>query len=413
MSNNLRGVHPGSISTNKKTLKEFLTKTEPSLVVSYMSLLTDRYFPELFTGDFILIYAGYYSGLPNNKTILNCDIPNLAEYIAAKYIPGTKIIFDNLHEGGVDIVLDQIHQVVKLLDIDPKQYYYLTGALNANELYESMCVRLNEPFKINIGVASVWDEAVKFSPVTVVPEYHVCVKSKLAVCFNRVIRLHRLVLACMLIDEGLLDRFYYSLFLNNAHGLDYWPYESMIHTFETQVENVEWFKRIVETCNKHKSIFPLRLNIDSTYNKNFLDNDDMIYFQDSYLSLVTETFFFDLNREENKLRNDDAIFLSEKTFKPIAMKHPFITVARPHTLAKLKSMGYKTFSPYINESYDDIDDDYTRLVMIVEEIKRLDRLTPDQWIQWQTNVKDIVDHNYLNFMNTQPTDNTKVYYAKN
>ena len=40
-------------------------------------------------------------------------------------------------------------------------------------------------------------------------------------------------------------------------------------------------------------------------------------------------------------------------------------------LAKLKSFGFKTFSPWINESYDDITNNYLRLEAIKQEIDRL------------------------------------------
>ena len=409
MSNNLEGVHPGSICL-KKTMKEFLTKTSTPV---YLPMFTDLYFPELFTDQYILIYSGYYSGLTNKKSILNCDIPKLAEYIKSKYIPGTKIIFDNLHEGGVDIVVDQIHQVVKLLDISPTEYYYLTGALNASEIYEAMCIRLDESVRINIGVASVWDNAIKSSPIIGTPEYSIKQKSKIAVCFNRVTRLHRLVLTCMLINADLIDKFYYSFFLNYSHGTSNWLYENMIAGYKYDLDNADWFDNIVSICDANKSMFPLRLNIDSTYNKNFLDNDDVKYFEDSYLSLVTETFFFDCSRPNQRIRNEDTIFLSEKTFKPIAMKHPFIIASRPKTLEYIRKMGYKTFSPLIDELYDLVDDDYARIKMIVEEFKRLSQNTPEQWIEWQKNVKEIVEHNYNIFINTKTTDNTEIYYATN
>jgi hypothetical protein len=293
------------------------------------------------------------------------------------------------------------------------QYYYLTGALNASEIYEAMCTRLDESFRINIGVASVWDNAIRLSPIIGTPEYSIKQKSKISVCFNRVTRLHRLVLTCMLINANLIDKFYYSFFLNYSHGNSDWAYKHMIEGYKYILDNVDWFDDIVSICDANKSMFPLKLNIDSTHNKNFLDNDDIKYFEDSYFSLVSETFFFDYNKNEQRNRNEDAIFLSEKTFKPIAMKHPFIIVSRPKTLSYLRGMGYKTFSPFINESYDDIEDDYTRLYVIVTEIKRLANQTPEQWIDWQKGIRDIVEHNYNIFINTKTTDNTEIYYAKN
>jgi hypothetical protein len=66
----------------------------------------------------------------------------------------------------------------------------------------------------------------------------------------------------------------------------------------------------------------------------------------------------------------------------------------PGLLKYLRSTGYKTFHPYIDETYDTIDDDEIRYQMIVDEIKRLCNQTDEEWLAWQNNIKNIVEHNY-------------------
>ena len=51
------------------------------------------------------------------------------------------------------------------------------------------------------------------------------------------------------------------------------------------------------------------------------------------------------------------IFISEKTWKPIMVGHPFIMVGNKNNLKFLKDLGYKTFDKWIDESYDDIEDE--------------------------------------------------------
>ena len=80
----------------------------------------------------------------------------------------------------------------------------------------------------------------------------------------------------------------------------------------------------------------------------------------SYVEIVTETMF-----------DNTALQLSEKTFKPIVNLQPFILVSSAGHLQKLKSMGYKTFSPFIDESYDLVEDNVKRMEMIKSEIKRI------------------------------------------
>jgi hypothetical protein len=412
MSDELQAIHPGSLSRSPNTLKEFLSRYSEPNEIKYITSYAKNHFPGLFQDPYILVYAGFYSGIPNNKTILNCDLSLLAQYIKDNYVFGMRIIFDTIYEGNVDIVIDRIHQIVKLTGIPADQYYYLTGAINADEIYDKMCDRLHEHMRVNIGIASVWDYHGKISSSVGTPVFNVREKSKLMLCFNRVTRLHRLILVCLFIKEKIIDRSYYSFFLNYIHGNESWEYDHMMNNARYGVKHAEWFDEIVKICDSNRSVFPLKLNIESTYNKNFLDSDDCRYYEDSYFSLVTETFFFDTYRDIDRLKDEDAIFFSEKTFKPIAMKHPFIIASRPHMLAHLRKMGYKTFSPFINESYDTIEDNYDRILAIVKEVVRLNNQTTEQWIEWQNNIKNIIEHNYENFMNTNLTDNSRIYYAK-
>jgi hypothetical protein len=51
--------------------------------------------------------------------------------------------------------------------------------------------------------------------------------------------------------------------------------------------------------------------------------------------------------------DDDAIHLTEKTFKAIYLGRPFVISASKGHLKALRDMGFKTFNSVINEEYDD------------------------------------------------------------
>ena len=57
-------------------------------------------------------------------------------------------------------------------------------------------------------------------------------------------------------------------------------------------------------------------------------------------------------------------------------------------------MGYKTFHPFIDESYDLEVDDLTRYVKIVEQINVLCNMSEEQTQAFLSSTKDIVEHNY-------------------
>ena len=59
----------------------------------------------------------------------------------------------------------------------------------------------------------------------------------------------------------------------------------------------------------------------------------------------------------------DYFFITEKTTKPIRAGIPFVIVGGHHFLKRLRKMGFKTFSPLIDESYDNEIDDEKRIQM--------------------------------------------------
>jgi hypothetical protein len=107
------------------------------------------------------------------------------------------------------------------------------------------------------------------------------------------------------------------------------------------------------------------------------------YYTTSYFSVISETYFF----------NSNPTFITEKIYKPIAYKHPFIILGTHGILKHLRNKGYKTFDGIIDESYDNIVDETDRLLTIVNEIKRLSSLTSEQVLEFNNKIKDIVDYN--------------------
>lgn len=86
-------------------------------------------------------------------------------------------------------------------------------------------------------------------------------------------------------------------------------------------------------------------------------------------------------------------WITEKTYKPIAYGKPFIMFSSPGTLSDLRILGFKTFHPYIDESYDLIDDDDDRRKAVVSEIDRIAKITEAQFNELLNNTRDIVEHN--------------------
>ena len=115
-------------------------------------------------------------------------------------------------------------------------------------------------------------------------------------------------------------------------------------------------------------------------------------YHDSLQPIIDESFFTVIN--ETLTHTGDPIFFTEKTFKPIQYAHPFILCSVPGALAKLRELGYKTFHPHIDESYDLEVDNLTRYVKILEQIKLLCNMSEQQTAAFLDATRDIVEHNY-------------------
>jgi hypothetical protein len=74
-------------------------------------------------------------------------------------------------------------------------------------------------------------------------------------------------------------------------------------------------------------------------------------------------------------------FLTEKSFKPLQHGLPLLMLGSPGTLAQLRSLGFRSFAPAVNESYDDQLDGRVRLRAVLREAERLLTLSGDEWAQ--------------------------------
>lgn len=102
--------------------------------------------------------------------------------------------------------------------------------------------------------------------------------------------------------------------------------------------------------------------------------------------IVTETVFY-----YNKLH------LTEKIFKPIVARRPFMLAAAPGNLAYLRSYGFETFDRWIDESYDNIQDPDQRLQAIVDQTQRLCSMNRAELQDMHREMQPVLEHNFQHF----------------
>ena len=83
--------------------------------------------------------------------------------------------------------------------------------------------------------------------------------------------------------------------------------------------------------------------------------------------------------------------LTEKSFKPIVLKQPFVLVGNQGGLKYLKKYGFETFSSVWDESYDGLPDDQ-RISAIGNLLEELEHSNCREWLSEQC--APIVEHNY-------------------
>ena len=211
-------------------------------------------------------------------------------------------------------------------------------------------------------------------------------------------RIHRTGLLSLLCIRNLLDNGYISA------GFDKWaePWSRLIYGVRTLFQDDPVTSELI-AANEHRILNIGKLSLDSTTEKDhaFLTTDTDYLYRDTYFSVVTETNGFKWPPLAGPWGGVTGCgrLLSEKTFKPIAQKHPIILLGINNSLDLLRQLGYKTFHPWINEDYDKESDNAKRVVMVADEIERLSNLTPGQLTDFLNGVREICDYNYNNLIN--------------
>ncbi len=329
---------------------------------------------------------------PNQRELLDPSAgfwKTLPALLKQRLMQGHGIILLNFYlEGFVDAILPTIYDYLKANpEIPAEQVVYLTSAIEGNDLHDQWCNEKNIPEKDRIrcwGITA-WDwthyiytyERKENIPI---------VREKKFLHLNRRVRPHRVFFTSLLREKNLIGEGLVSCFYNDDIGDNYdRGYKELMQILPPGSTIQKEFE-----AGYAKILPELPYIVDTTDNYfNHAATMAPNLYERTYFSLVSETFYF--NTKNFGL--DDAVFFSEKAFKPMSQLHPFILIARPGSLRALRSIGYKTFGKWFDESYDDIQDDFLRIEAILKEVDRLCKLTATEWSKIIAEMKDTLAHN--------------------
>jgi len=198
-------------------------------------------------------------------------------------------------------------------------------------------------------------------------------KSKTFLIYNRAwagTREYRLKFADLLIEHNLIDYCQTSVGINDGD----------IHYTTHRYTNTQWKPT---HCLEH---YFESNNTTSCYSADF----DVEDYNCTDFEVVLETLF-----------DDQRLHLTEKSLRPIACGHPFILCATHGSLQYLRAYGFKTFGDVIDESYDNIEDPYQRMMAVIRVMKSI-----ADWSESQRNlniqkIQEIVSYNRQHFFSNE------------
>ena len=305
---------------------------------------------------------------------------SLFQWLNPKYLKDLQLgravlLLDQCLEGyHVPWLWDWFHAQFVKYNIPPAAVIYATGDLNVETNYLDWCKANNikeqmKPiafphFEDHIQwVADNMDLKVSFAEEL---EYKSLHDIKTFNCLQKRSRPHRSWFFLELYKSGLLESGLVSTNIFDSVSLEGQQPDPLL-------------------VQEARSVLPLLIHdtpnnvLDDSFYINRIRHDIC---QDTWVSVVSEPIFADA---------DQSVFISEKTFKPIACMHPFIILGGKGSLAKLRTMGYKTFDGFINEEYDQLPT-FERMSAIIDVLKQIDAI--EDKLAWYMRMQPILEHNY-------------------
>jgi len=208
------------------------------------------------------------------------------------------------------------------------------------------------------------------------------------ISFNRLTshrRVYRSLLINELIKHNILDQGYVSY--NDVCPENNQDYRyNLAEAVKSKLISTELMQQAV--YNISQTDLPLRIDYK---NDTVIPNTSFVLSaveetMESFCYLVTETCYWESKHH-----------LTEKIFKPIVSRMPFVLAGPAHNLKYLREYGFKTFSPWIDESYDDIEDPVQRMQAIGNTMSKICSLSASELEDMLVEMTPVLEHNYQRF----------------
>ena len=329
-----------------------------------------------------IYYFHYYYDLHTGIKLL--DAMDNVHWEHLRTDPSAKFLYENCNETFTWTLAHQIKSLVEEKNIAPEKIFIIVMDEVHKNFLDQGLVELGIQ-GVTVGVYN------KLMTQTQIPEAVPLTQFKFS-ALSRNYRSWRLHVYAKLAEKNLLKDFRYSFYNIFPYGeVRYYDQETMLKDLtdtnfgEVDSTVTEWITKVPYTLDASDNV--LNKWGDVTY--------DAILAADIHLLIEThyDLFYYVPTQDRVYKRSLAPSSITEKTNKPIACCKPFIAFSTPYFLEDVHQLGFETFSPYINESYDLETDNQKRLNMIVDEIKRITNLSADEYSTLVENCHSIAVRN--------------------
>ena len=298
-------------------------------------------------------------------------------------------------DGGLGVNIENFSLIVDFTrknNIPDEKVFFIFSDFKLKENFERLGVKYNVldsnfylPFKAREFQSILNGEDKTNSTIVTEDDFinNIEGDKKDFLLLSRHFKLHRIILLNKLHRMGLK---------NNLVSWEKSYYNGgMVEEMLKRDNNIE-FAEMLKSTSKH-------LDVDDIVNVWGYGSEDKNLYLNTYISLVTETIFFQSDWKVNEFSVFPTGFISEKIWKPIGHCQPFILVGPAKSLKYIREKyEFKTFHPYIDESYDVECNDMRRIGLIEDEIEKFTKKTKSEKIEFLKNVQDICIYNQKLFI---------------
>lgn len=295
-----------------------------------------------------------------------------------------KIVEEAKPNKDVFVVLDDVSEDSSYTELDHEFLQHIKNSLEKLNLCYCFITNIrnknfNFPFKniifITNSLISYYHQFFGLNKNNINHKWNFNSKKGLFIP-GKIFAYNRCVLMYALYKENLLPNLNWSFYGSEKNK------ERLKKIYFSNLNNDE-FENFINHCNRKIDINDdTRIIFDSNGEVILLSPwpyDSSIYSNTAY-SIVSETYF-----HYGKIPT-----LTEKTFRPILNKHPFIILGASGTLDLLKNLGFKTFIEYLPINYDLIINEEERLSAVVKCIKYFS----ENYLNFLEDIQLDIEHNY-------------------